>query len=174
MKKRLMFIITAILIPFIILAVNAVWYIIDDANSKDPSSNYIPVSVDDTQTTTYNAYLQSIEVKGLGSDDCITYYYETEVINGVKATAEKGVKDAATAQSTADGAASAALGAQTDATKALADAAKAQQAADDAQADATANAAEIVKVSARAEKGISDASTAKAAADAAQEAADAA
>lgn len=98
----------------------------------------------------------------------------TEVINGVKATAEKGVKDAATAQSTADGAASAALGAQTDATKALADAAKAQQAADDAQADATANAGEIVKVSARAEKGISDASTAKAAADAAQGAADAA
>lgn len=98
----------------------------------------------------------------------------TEVINGVKATAEKGVKDAATAQNTADGAASAAVNAQTDATKALADAAKAQQAADDAQADATANAAEIVKVSARAEKGISDASTAKAAADAAQGAADAA
>ena len=98
----------------------------------------------------------------------------TEVINGVKTTAEKGVKDAATAQSTADGAASAALGAQTDATQALTNAAKAQQAADDAQADATANAAEIVKVSARAEKGISDASNAKAAADAAQGAADAA
>ena len=98
----------------------------------------------------------------------------TEIINGVKTIAEKGVKDAATAQSTADGAASAALGAQKDATQALTDAAKAQQAADDAQKDATANATEIVKVSARAEKGISDASTAKAAADAAQGAADAA
>lgn len=50
----------------------------------------------------------------------------TEVINGVKATAEKGVKDAATAQSTADGAVSAALGAQKNATQALTDAAKAQ------------------------------------------------
>lgn len=98
----------------------------------------------------------------------------TEVINGVKATAEKGVKDAATAQNTADGAVSAAGKAQSDATQALTNAATAQGTADNAAAAAAANAEEIVKVSARAEKGISDASTAKAAADAAQGAADAA
>lgn len=98
----------------------------------------------------------------------------TGVINGVKTTAEKGVADAAAAQATADGAVIAAGKAQSDATQALTDAAKAQQTADDAADAAAANAAEILKVSARAEKGISDASTAKAAADAAQGAADAA
>ena len=101
MRKKLGLVMAAILIPFIIFAVNAVWLIIDDAKSDGPSSDYIEVSYDETQTTTYNADTQSITINGAEALDCLTYYYEAKVINGALGIPEgaqpistSGVKDA--------------------------------------------------------------------------------